>query len=247
MKQTLITALLLAGANLFAGTPMLVKNDAGNEFFKKKPQLSFEKKSTKKHLKLNRAIFSGSSREWDESEMTSSGLFLNIGLMLPSSKYLNPYGITPNFKLGYDFELGNFFRFAKISQLGIGLRATWLSLDYSSFKDEETYHSAYGSILRVGPQVSIALSEVMAVDVFYQFGYSYSLTWFTFADKDYNSSFLGFSHEIGAAFRFKVFSLGVGYRLGKLTNVDNSLGSDFVDKDKKYAVNGLRILLGFKF
>lgn len=44
MKKTFIVTLIVAGMNLFAGEPFLLKNDKGSEFPKTKPEMLFSKK-----------------------------------------------------------------------------------------------------------------------------------------------------------------------------------------------------------
>ena len=269
MKKTLLSALIISGATLFAGTSLNIKMDKGNEFLKESNSLSFRKPVSERNvLKLKNTRFSASGREWEESEVTGGGLFINFGLFFPPDNYLNPYYESGDFTygLGFNFELGNYFRFAKIAdgKFGIGLRATWLSASFCSGSDSYTqlgidykdiYRATEISLIRVGPQFGMALNENMGLDVFYQFGYNLSGE---FIDADMgpgqesigiSSWFQGVSHEIGAAYKFKVFSVGLGYRFGKLNNFLNYIdGKEYdADTDKKYSVSSLRLTFGFKF
>lgn len=265
LKHTLIAGLFLSGISLFAGEPLLIKTDKGNEFLNTKPELAFKKKSSLKDaFKLNKsAAFSG--KEWDEAEVTGSGLFLNFGIHFPSSKFLNPYYESgdPKYKLGFDFELGSYFRFVKIQdgKMGIGLRVTWLSAGYSTKKDEDdVYRALQLSALRLGPQFSYAIDDHMGFDVFYQWGYNFT-NQFGSIDSPGNSKkigenavFTGGSHEVGAAFHYKVFSLGFGYRFGSLTLRSYIYDGKSADSEtikilaeKKFPVNNFRITLGFRF
>lgn len=263
MKKTLLSALLLSGVSLFAGEPSLIKLDKGNEFLKEGNTLSFRKAEPKRNiLKLKETRFSGSGKEWDEAEVTGGGLFINFGLVFPPTSYVNndyDSDTDPKYGLGFNFELGNYFRFAKIAdgKFGVGLRATWLSFGYAKTTlENDIFRVAEMSFLRVGPQFGVGLNEKMGLDFFYQLGYNLTVQ---FADIDIpgqesigvSSSYQGLSHEIGAAFHYQVFSVGLGYRFGKLNNILNivdgeDLGELFLD-DEKSSVNSLRITLGFKF
>lgn len=259
IKQTLLASALFCGISLSAAGPVLNGNNSGLEI----SQLSLRKKLDQKNaFKFKKSAFSGSGREWEESEVTSSGLFLNLGLFFPPTSYVNydfDSEFDPKYKLGFNFELGNYFRFAKIAdgKFGVGLRATWLSLGYTKASiEKDVYRVAEISLVRVGPQFGIALNEKMGLDAFYQLGFNLTSQ---FGDVDtgneetigVSSSYMGVSNEIGAAFHYQVYSLGFGYRFGKVTNFLNvvdgeTLDSDFLD-DKKSSVNSLRVTLGFKF
>lgn len=214
-------------------------------------------------LKLKKSAFSSSSaRDWEEAEVTGSGLFLNFGLHFPSKTFLNPYFESgdPTYKLGFDFEFGNYFRFAKLAddKVGIGLRATWLSLSYTAMNDgNDRYRAAQISPLRVGPQVGFAVNETMGVDLFYQIGFNLtdqfgsieSVDPTSTKDVGFNTIFTGVSHEIGVAYHLKVFSLGLGYRFGKLNMISYVYDGETYDEDtdEKYSVSNFRVTLGFKF
>lgn len=267
MKKTLLTALLLSGLSLFAGEPTSLNSDNGDG-------LSFRKTQPNRNvLKLKQTRFSGSGKDWDEAEVTGSGLFINFGLFSPAASYLDddngdptlflgPIFLTakPTFKMGFNFEIGNYFRFAKISdgKFGIGLRATWLSGNFTSVTAENNkYRVAQFSPVRVGPQFGIGLTEEMGVDVFYQFGWNISTIFGDIDDPFNNVSvgastvYTGISHEIGAAFHYKVFTFGLGYWFGKLTAISNIYDGEDVDEafwdEGKNSISGLKINLGFKF
>lgn len=261
-KQTLVAALFFSGVSLFAGKPFSIKNDRGNEFLSTKPQLTFRKTADQKSPFniVNKTSFSG--KEWDESEVSGGGFFINFGVHFMSKSFLNPEYESgdPRFKTGFDFEFGNFFRFAKVNEdrVGIGMRATWLSLSYAKMKDEkDIYRAAQIRLVHLGPQVAIAIDDKMGVDVFYQVGFNLTNNFGSIDSPGNNktigasSTYMGVSQEFGAAFHYKVFSLGLGYRFGALKNTLNvydgeTLDSDFLD-DKKNSVNNFRVTLGFKF
>lgn len=258
-KKMIVAALLLSGFAINAKGNFPLTDDAYDA--PAKSGLSFRKSTHRTILKLNSQSLS-SARDWDENEVNGGGLFLNFGIHFMSSNFLNPDKVSggPNWGLGYDFEFGNYFRFAKLAdeKVGIGLRATWLSLSYGSTKDgQDIYRVAQICPLKVGPQVGVAINEMMGVDLFYQLGYNLTEEFGSIYSPGnsknigQSSTFMGVSHEIGVAYHFKVFSLGLGYRFGKLKNTLNyydgkQLDSSLLD-DKKDPINNFRITLGFKF
>lgn len=270
MKKTLLSALLIGGVALFSGSSLTANtigfgnNSDGTE------KLTFRKPfAQKNYLSPNSSkSYLSSGKEWDESEVTGGGLFLNFGLYFPPDNYLNPYYDAGDFTfgVGINFELGNYFRFAKIAEgkFGIGLRATWLSLSYCAGRDSYTsagldytdiYRATEISILRVGPQFGMALNENMGIDAFYQLGFNMSGVFVAYdnpiIDEYLGASdwYMGVSHEIGAAFKYKVFSVGLGYRFGKLNDFLHVFDGETIDydDDKKFSVSSLRLTFGFKF
>ncbi|MBL7932608.1 MAG: hypothetical protein JNL60_11940 [Bacteroidia bacterium] len=264
LKHTIIAGLLLTGMSLFAGGSKFVLEGNKSDFFKTKPGLNFHQKAdSKQPQSFAKSSFSG--KEWDEAEVSGGGLFLNFGIHLPSRYFLNPYYSTgdPKYKLGFDFEFGNYFRFAKIQdgKMGVGLRVTWLSLSYAKMVDvNDIYRVVQISALRVGPQFGYAITEDMGADVYYQWGYNFTDQFGDIYSPGQaknvgeNTVFTGGSHEVGAAFHFRVFSIGFGYRFGNLTlrsyvydgKEADSFAYTFL-QDRKYSVNNFRITLGFKF
>jgi hypothetical protein len=246
IKQTLLSGLLIASAAMLAGEPALVLNRGNSEFLKNSSQLFPKKQNQRDFLKIKKSSILSSARDWDKEEMTSGGFFLNLGVYLPGRSYLIPPSYQPfvepgdiRYGLGYDFEIGNFFRFAKINDgmMGIGLRATWLNFGMTSMVDEDDYLYVAMQIspLRVGPQFSYALNDMMAIDAFYQIGYNATIE---IIEDDDLYVYSGLTHEVGAAFRYKVFSAGLGYRFGSLYSPD---------WEEYLPSNYLRIQLGFKF
>jgi hypothetical protein len=269
MKKTVLSALLLSGVSLFAGEPSLIKLDKGNEFLKEGNTLSFRKAEPKRNiLKLKETRFSGSGKDWDEAEVTGGGLFINFGVHFVSDDYMNVDGLLNEFwdyKVGYDFEFGNYFRLAKLQDglMGLGLRVTWLSASYTGASGDDQLgtkplHTLELCPLKVGPQFGFAINEMMGVDAFYQLGYNFTSVITStdgLADNEDIGIYWGYqglSHEIGAAFHYKKISLGLGYRMGKVKNFQYTYDGEtytdklYLDEDKR-SVNNFRITLGLKF
>ncbi|MDI1354833.1 MAG: hypothetical protein PSX36_07940 [bacterium] len=263
MKRTITLALIMLGLNNYALASLVLKSDRWDNYSETKKKL-FEKRKlvNNKPFGIRTSVFSGSGKEWDETEVTSGGFFLNFGLYFPNSNY---FSVQPdslpapgNFAMGGAFDFGNYFRIAKMQygRFSFGLRATWLSISGTGKKSGDDIYLAYQfSALRVGPQFCAAINENMGIDAFYDIGYNYSLVYGDIYSKaktvtsvGWLRTYAGLTQEIGAAFHFKVFSAGLSYRFGKLKNVSSTF--DSVDKpttDIKSSTNNLRLTLGLRF
>lgn len=75
-------------------------------------------------------------------------------------------------------------------------------------------------------------------------GYSSSV-----ADESYTYAGFGFTHAIGAAFRYKVLNIGLEFVMGSI-NSEGTYSGDYGDEDlgsQKNIVNNFRIMIGAKF
>ena len=179
----------------------------------------------------------------EDRESHGPGVFANLGLFLPSADYMNPYPFYTgsNYNAGYVLEVGNYFRFYHNLRFGLGLRATWIQLGYTSHPDKSwSEGNAWGSPLRLGPQASYAINEVMGIDLFYQLGVQYNIDWWG----GENQSFAGVNHEIGLAYRFSLFTAGASMKSGSLKNIDNSDPLLPLEKVLKFSTGGIRVFVG---
>ncbi len=191
-------------------------------------------------------------------EMNEGGFFLNVGLIIPSKNCYMPLGLTNNtsdkFNIGPSLEVGNMFRINALLSHAIGVRATWLSASYTSWSDSKADLTFLeGSVLRLGPYFTLALSDEMAIDGFYQIGASYALnlaTDTTLSGRD-NSGYLGLTHNAGVCFRYKIFSVGLDYGFGSLKYLDKKeyelLTDEMIHDFYKIRASHLRIFVGFRF
>lgn len=177
------------------------------------------------------------------NDICKSGFFLNLGIFIPSKNYSFPTDFDNDsdekFSLGYNFELGNLFRLVDMDDKAISLRATWFSASYTNFKynGKVITNVIQASLIKLGPSFTVATSEDMAIDAFYQV--APTLIW----DLDFDTRYLGATNSIGAALRFQIFTLGLDYNLGNITALDS-----FNDTNKyKIRTNHLRLFAGFKF
>jgi hypothetical protein len=259
IKQTLFAALLFTGVSAFATEPLLF-NDKGAEFLKSNPPLVFKKKANERTIGLGKSS-SGSGKEWNEATVTGKNFFLNLGVFFPSKKYLNPYYTSgdPVYKVGFDFEIGSYWRFAKIEEgkMGIGLRVNWLTLSFSQMKyEKDIYRALQISPIRLGPQFSMAIDEYMGFDVFYQWGMNLTEE-FGSIDSPGNkkkvgesTTFLGSSHEFGGIYHYKSYGIGLSYRMGGVRMISytydgKSTATDLLPDDT-FMLNNFRIIINFR-
>ena len=151
-------------------------------------------------------------------------------------------------------EWGNRWYFSPTETMGFGLMINWLDATYSK---KEISVSGIPTLTRavldltfieIGPLGTYALSDDMAVDGYYNL----RPTWFTSVLSDNTESFgysgFGFSHAIGAAFRYKIFNVGMEYVFGGINSIAvSSKNEDINIADVKTKANSFRIKLGFKF
>ncbi|HET6245201.1 MAG: hypothetical protein H0V01_11970 [Bacteroidetes bacterium] len=186
-------------------------------------------------------------------DITDGGFFFYLGVFKPSKNYMYPPDFSNDsqrrFKMGFDMDLGNMFKVTDLGPMSIGLKATFLSGGYTAMKTDTsiwgTQRIINGSLPRLGPYLSFEISESMAFDLYYQAGPSYVLMF----DRDWGSigdGFIGLTHDFGFAYRLSSLSIGAGYRMGKVLDM-NQLGEG-VDKEFRNLArtNNLRVFIGIK-
>ena len=68
-------------------------------------------------------------------------------------------------------------------------------------------------------------------------------------DETYTYAGFGFTHAIGAAFRYKALNIGLEYVMGSV-NSEGTYSGDYGDEDldsQKNIANNFRIMIGAKF
>lgn len=230
---------LLAGALVFSGLAALAGEPA-TVVPEKNSTIGFHPvKKERKILNVRPSAFTSME---EDREPHGPGVFAHLGIFIPSQPYMDPYYIPEwgLFNVGFTAEVGNYFRFFHTDRFGVGLRVTWIQLGYTTHADPEFLDgNAFGSPIRLGPQFSYAINEVMGLDVYYNIGPHYSINWF----EGENNSFVGGSHEVGLGYRFSLFTAGFAYKFGRLVNIDNSDPIMPLDTEL-YSTNMIRVFLG---
>lgn len=164
-------------------------------------------------------------------------------------------------------SIDNRWYVANPGNFGIAIDARWLDVAIGKSKWEkdgkEYMNSTNAQIGLLMPGVigTFYLGNEMAIDAFYNIGATMAVCATESSIEGAGDAFdnadwgFGFSHFLGAAFRFKVFQAGVEYNFAHLKSV--SWFDDEEDDSLNNAVNSiaetrtkfdnLRIFLGFKF
>lgn len=162
---------------------------------------------------------------------------------------------APNPSPCLGIALDNRWYVANPGNAGIAINARWIDYSIAFLKEDgcKTRYSDF-SLLGVGAIGTYYLSDEMAIDAFYNICPNILIEKTKFDDGDGDLDevgyYLGASHRLGAAYRYKVFQAGFEMKLGTLT------GQDWGDNDDEYGglftvydakTNNFRIFLGFKF
>lgn len=193
-----------------------------------------------------------------DKEIDDGGLFLNVGLLMPTKNCYVPLGgsnsTSDHFGFGPSLEVGNMFKIVPLTKFSIGLKATWLSASLSSWSNNDVDISyMQGSVLRIGPYFTVKMSEKSAMDIYYQIGatYAYDIKTDTVASGRSNAGYLGATSNFGLCVRYKIFSLGIDMNIGNLKYADkkefDGLSDDMIDDFYKIRTSSFRVYLGLKF
>jgi hypothetical protein len=191
----------------------------------------------------------------------TNGFSVNLVLGVPSAAYgvEDADDIDDEFKLGalFGVQIGNRWYFNPSETSGFGLMVNWFDFTLSA-KGGSEGSTDWGravmdiSFLEVGPVGTFALSDEMAIDAYYNLRptvlSSAVVIESSFGDETYGYAGFGISHAFGAAFRYKVFNVGVEYVVGGINAAGTYSGDYNVDlEDQKIKANSFRIMLGVKF
>jgi hypothetical protein len=194
----------------------------------------------------------------------TNGFSINFVAGIPSDSYGAPKGsdIASEYKPGiWGFQLGNRWYFNPKEQYGIGLMVNWLDITagVAMVKSESSDFAravADVSILEAGPVGSYVLTNDIAIDAYYNLrptGFSTvsvrSYSSGSREDDTYTYAGFGFTHALGAAFRFKALNVGIEYVMGGINSdgTKSGSGSDVTLTTRKHVANNFRIMIGAKF
>jgi hypothetical protein len=195
----------------------------------------------------------------------SNGGSINLVIGFPSSTY----GVTSDSNIDSKYQLssiwgiqwGNRWYFKPKEKYGFGLMVNWLDLSIGATTGTETsYDWARAvvdfSFLEIGPVGTYALTKDIALDAYYNLrptGFSSAIVTSNSGGKSIDESMtyvgVGFTHALGAAFRYRALNLGLEYVMGSLDSEGKYTGSsnDVTMDNQKNVVNNFRIMIGAKF
>ena len=180
----------------------------------------------------------------------SNGFSIQFIVGIPSAEY----GVDESLSIPEEFQystlfglqLGNRWYFTNSDQFGIGLMVNWFDISTAMtenvlYEETITWLTAEATLLELGPIGTYAINSTMAVDAYYNLRptglVSASIDEDNSLSDDYYGS--GFTHALGAAFRWKVLSVGIESVFGKIKDLD--------DPEIKLQANNFRFVIGVKF
>jgi hypothetical protein len=192
----------------------------------------------------------------------SNGFSINLVTGIPSSQYgvSKDDNIDSEYQLGsiWGLQLGNRWYFSPTEQYGFGLMVNWIDITVGVKAGTESRYDwarsvADVSFFEIGPIGTYALTKDIALDVYYNLrptGFaSVMLISDSNDDETYTYAGFGFTHAIGAAFRYKALNIGLEFVMGSINSEGTYTGS-YDDEDlgsQKNIANNFRIMIGAKF
>lgn len=184
-------------------------------------------------------------------------LNLTTGLTPSNFGYTNNAKVIDDAQFGntYGLQMGNRWYFSPTDRFGFGITTNWLEFSLSkrktSFYGSDFKLRTYDfSLFQLGPIATVGVTDDIAIDTYYNLRPTLFITnqngsYANIASlpADYTYVGVGFSHAIGAAFRWKVLSFGVDYVFGQI----NCTEADDQTPDQKLEVNNIRLKFGVKF
>lgn len=193
-----------------------------------------------------------------KDRILGKGFSINLIAGIPSANYgwTSDADIADEYRLGplMGLQIGSRWYFSPGDKFGAGLMVNWFDFT-GAFKSTSSGSVTWNrlvadiTVLELGPVVTYKIAENLGVDAYYNLRPTGLATIIssTFGDEDDSEGYAGVgpTHALGAAFRWKVLSIGAEYVIGKVkcSNVD----SEASDLTEKFMVNNVRVMLGVKF
>jgi hypothetical protein len=184
----------------------------------------------------------------------SNGFSINLITGFPTGNYgLLSDDPTAIDKFGFivGLQFGNRWYIKPGSKFGAGLMANWLdiSASYKSGKESSQLDQAVVdfSLLEVGPIVTFAPTDAIALDFYYNLRPTVLATLYSYSDEVVNYVGGGVSHGLGTAFRWKALNFGLEYVFGTINSSYTGSESYYWPDNMNLKVNNVRIKIGVKF
>ncbi len=178
--------------------------------------------------------------------VTDDGFFINAGASLYSKNYFVQKGFENKteyrFGVGPNLEVGNLFRAFWSDNAVLGIRVSWLTINYSSLKvdTKSQCQVLQASLLKFGPYFTTALSDEIGFDIFAQISPTYL---YNTKDTTGNNGYAGFPYALGFDVRYEGITIGTDFNIGNASLVDEHANNIFT----KPQIGYLRIFIGYKF
>jgi hypothetical protein len=189
----------------------------------------------------------------------TNGFSINLVTGIPSSQYGDD-NIASEYQLGsiWGLQVGNRWYFSPKENFGFGLMVNWVDITAGVKTGVENGYDwgrsvADVSFFEIGPIGTYALTTEIALDAYYNLrptGFaSVMLISDSGDDETYTFVGFGFTHAIGAAFRYKALNIGLEFVAGGI-NSEGFYSGSYEDEDlgsQKNIANNFRIMIGAKF
>ena len=192
----------------------------------------------------------------------TKGFSINLVTGITSDQYgvSADSDIDTEYQLGsiWGLQLGNRWYFSPAEKYGFGLMVNWIDITEgvkTGYEDGYDWARSVAdvSFFEIGPIGTYALTNDIALDAYYNLRPTSfaSIMMISDADEDetYTYAGFGFTHAIGAAFRYKALNIGLEYVAGSI-NSDGTYSGTYEDEDlgsQKNIANNFRIMIGAKF
>lgn len=192
------------------------------------------------------------SKASSKDRTLSNGFSIKASFGFPSSNFGTPGEMPDDFDYGMmsGLEIGNRWYFSPTETWGVGLMVNWFDVSVVSgeSKDFDAFNLEM-AFLEFGPVGTYALNEDMALDAYYNARPTSSFMFVVEDDIVYAFVGSGFTHAVGAAFRWKALSLGIESVFGKVDSDTFYEDGEEVDVDWNETIgsNRFRLTLGVKF
>jgi hypothetical protein len=194
----------------------------------------------------------------NEDGPLSNGFYLNLGASFLNTEITSYNNVSvkqttfPSYGVAPTLELGNQWYFFNTDNIGIGLKATWLQVGYSSISKTNNVFADKGyaviaQISKIAPQFTFAFDDKIAVDASFGIAPESNNTTVRVGKNDNVASFVyGTSFSPGLRVRYSKLALGFEYTFGTLKGSGTLPNAD-TDYQLTQKVDYSRIYLGFQF
>jgi hypothetical protein len=188
----------------------------------------------------------------------TNGFSINLNVGIPSDQY----GISSHeyvdgkYQLGsiWGLQLGNRWYFSPKEKYGFGLMVNWVDITAGVKSGTESGNDwarsvADVSFFEIGPVGTYVLTKDIALDAYYNLRPTGFASIMSDEDETIIYAGFGFTHAIGAAFRYKALNIGLEYVMGGIIS-DGTYSGSYEDEDlgsQKNIANNFRIMIGAKF
>ena len=144
-------------------------------------------------------------------------------------------------------QIGNRWYFGSSERFKMGLMVNWFDITAGGRTNGDLTRAVIDiSIIELGPIGTVAFSDAIALDAYYNLRPTlFAHIWSYPAEDPTGYMGPGFSHAIGTAFRWKVLSIGLEYVIGNINC--EYINSDYDYSDQKLVGSNFRLMIGAKF